>query len=246
LIQAVIFTKDSLIPKYAAEFTVIVVGVVVALGFDEWRQSVSDSAEELRYFHRLAQDLSGDVDSWESLLADLNLKDQALNRLETWRSDATSSQAQEARMVVNDIATASVYAGSIPPPRNSTYQDLLATGNLHLIQDEVFRADLLDYHFQIQNGLDRINSRVTGYDEFAYRLVPREPLETADNIARSDLTASELTSIMERVTQGDLEPYLIAEQNRSKFLRSHVGRFLENAKLLLDRINSRIANSSAG
>ena len=240
-----IFTKDSRIPKYAAEFIVIVVGVVVALGFDEWRQSVSDSAQELRYFHRLAQDLSGDVESWESLLAELDLKDQALDRLESWRSDASSSPALDARMVVNDIATASVYAGSIPPARNSTYQDLLATGNLRLIQDEEFRANLLDYHFQIQNGVDRIKTRVTGYEEFAYRLVPREPLETADNNARGDLTASELTSIMERVTRGDLEPYLIAEQNRSKFLRSQVGRFLENAKLLLDRVNSEIADSSA-
>jgi hypothetical protein len=241
----VIFASESRISRYAAEFTVIVVGVVVALGFDEWRQSVSDSAEELRYYHRLAQDLSGDVDSWESLLADLDLKDQALIRLETWRSDVDKSNEHKAREVVDDIATASVYAGSIPPPRNSTYEDLLATGNLHLIRDEELRTNLLEYHFQIQNGVDRISSRVTGYDGIAYRLVPRELVATADNIARSDLTTSELRSIMERAMQDDLESYLIAEQNRSIFLRSQISRFLESAKLLRDRVRSRIAGSSA-
>ncbi len=237
--------EDSRILRYAAEFTVIVIGVVVALGFDEWRQSVSDSAEEARYYHRLAQDLSGDVESWESLLADLDLKDQALNRLETWRSGVADSGEQEARLVVDDIATASVYAGSIPPPRNSTYEDLLATGNLHLIQDERFRTNLLEYYFQIQNGVDRINSRVTGYDGLAYRLVPRDLVETADNIARKNLKASEIMSIIDRATQSDLESYLIAEQNRSKFLRSQVSGFLDSAKLLRDRVETGPAGSAA-
>jgi len=241
----VIFTRNSRILRYAAEFTIIVVGVVIALGFDEWRQSVSDAAEETRYYHRLAQDFSGDVDSWESLLVELDLKDQALIRFSAWGSALANLNEHEARTFVDDLATASVYAGTIPPPRNSTYEDLLATGNLHLIQDEEFRADLLEYHFQIKNGVDRIDSRVTGYNGIAYRLVPRELMDTADNIARSDLTTSELMSILDRAMQDDLQSYLIAERNRSMFLRSLVGRFLDRAKLLRDRVNSRFAGSLA-
>ena len=240
-----IFDKDSRILRYTAEFTVIVVGVVVALGFDEWRQSVSDSAEETRYYHRLAQDLSGDVESWESLLADLDIKDQALIRLGNWSPDVDNLNEHDARSVVSDLATASVYAGSIPPPRNSTYEDLLATGNLHLIQDEEIRTNLLNYHFQIQNGVERINSRVTGYDKFSYRLVPRELADSADNIARSELTTPELMSIVERSVQEDLQAYLIAEQNRSMFLRRQVSGFLDSAKLLRDQVNSRIVNPTA-
>lgn len=221
--------------RLATEFAVIVIGVVVALGFDEWRQSMADAAEEDRYYRRLALDLAGDIDSWKSLLERLEAKDQALARLEAWRSNPATSNTQEARTVVEDIATAAVYAGSIPPPRTATYEDLLSTGNLDLIRDEEFRTGLLNYHFEIRNGISRINARTTGYDALAFRLVPRELKDSSDNVAQRNLGRSELLAIADRALREDLQSFLIAERNRSNFLRGQVGSFLERASEIRDR-----------
>lgn len=237
------FPYVSSLLKLTAEFAVIVVGVVVALGFDEWRQSMADMAEEDRYLRRLAEDLTGDIDSWESLLGYLESKDQALSRLEAWTSDPAISNEQDARKIVEDIATAAVYAGSIPPPRIATYEDLLSTGNLDLIRDEEFRTNLLNYYFQIQNGVNRINARTTGYNSLAYRLVPRELIGTSDNFARKDLAETELRSIIERALGEDLQSLLIAERNRTIFLRSQVSSFLDSATVIRDRATAQTSDA---
>jgi len=47
--------------RAVAEFTVIVLGVLVALGFESWREDVADRALELEYLERLHSEF--DVDA---------------------------------------------------------------------------------------------------------------------------------------------------------------------------------------
>lgn len=48
------------IARTIAEFTVIVIGVLVALGFESWREDVADRALELEYLERLKNDFHED------------------------------------------------------------------------------------------------------------------------------------------------------------------------------------------
>ena len=47
--------KASVPGRFVAEFSVVVLGVIVALGVDEWRRTLSDRAEESLYYERLLQ-----------------------------------------------------------------------------------------------------------------------------------------------------------------------------------------------
>lgn len=227
-------TKPSWLIRFGAEFTVIVIGVIVALAFDEWRQRQADLHEERTYYQRLARDLAGDIGSWGTLLDFMDDKDAALERLQRWLDGEPGDADYPPGAIAADLAGAANYSGGIPPARSSTYQELLATGNIDLLSSEDFRARLLDYYFQIENGIRRIDSRTSGYDAIALRLAPRAVPQTADHYLRPDLSDKELEWIVNRARGEDLRPVIVAERNRVLFLEALVSRFLASAQSLHD------------
>jgi len=225
-------TRHAWLARIGAEFAIIVVGVIIALAFDEWRQVQNELLEERRYYERLARDLDGDISSWTTLLDYMRDKDAALERLERWLDDELAEADYPPGAIAADLAGAANYSGSIPPARLSTYQELLSTGKIALLRNEKFRVQLLDYYFQIENGLTRIDSRTSGYSDVAFRLVPRTMEQTEDQFARRDLSEEELRSIVVKARSEDLKPLLIGERNRVLFLKAIVMRFLESARSL--------------
>jgi len=225
-------TRHAWIIRISAEFAVIVVGVIVALAFDEWRQQQADMLEERSYYQRLARDFAVDVGNWGTLLGYLDDKDAALERLERWLDGELTDTGYAPGMIASDLAGGANYAGSIPPARLSTYQELLSTGNIDLLSSEDFRARLLDYYFQIENGIRRIDSRTSGYQVIALRLAPRAMRQTSDHYLQAGLSDEYLESIVDRARSEDLLPVLIAERNRVLFMEALVSRFLEDAQSL--------------
>jgi hypothetical protein len=55
-------------PRLVAEFLVIVVGVLVALGVDQWVQDRQDRALEAEYLERLLADVRYDLDELAFIL----------------------------------------------------------------------------------------------------------------------------------------------------------------------------------
>jgi hypothetical protein len=51
-------SSTSLAPRLVAEFLVIVVGVLVALGVDSWAGDRADRVLEREYLHRLLDDVN--------------------------------------------------------------------------------------------------------------------------------------------------------------------------------------------
>lgn len=226
---------SSLPGRFFAEFLVIVLGVLVALGVDEWRQAQSEVREESGYLERLAADFAADVENWELVLSLLGPKEDALARIESWLATPNRSDESTLRTLAGDLATAAAFSGSVPPPRQSTYTELLSTGKLELIRDEAFRVSLIDYHFAFENFELRIASRTTGYEPLTYALVPREIRNGGDNVAREDLTFTELRAIADRALGLDLLSVVVAERNRARFLRAVFEELVEDARELQQR-----------
>jgi hypothetical protein len=226
-------SRTSILARLVAEFAVVVLGVIVALGVDEWRQSRAHRVEEARYYERIAQDLVDDVAGWERLLGLLDEKERALTQVERWVAAGLPRDEGTLRALVDDLATAAVYSGSVPPQRRATYEELLSTGKLEVILDRGFRAALIDYHFAFANLVLRLSSRTSGYEGLAYALVPREVRGSSDNFARPDMQVAQIRSIAERASNHDLESVVIAERNRAAFLRGQFEELLLDARTLL-------------
>ena len=126
--------------KLVGEFFLIVIGVLVALAVETALDSRQDDNLRDEYIARIKQDIESDkraVKHRIDFFSDIQrFSDQVLVWLDT---DAP---------VDHDVLLASFYAAEVWPfvPNSSTYEDLLSTGNIRLLDDLDFRASLSNYH----------------------------------------------------------------------------------------------------
>jgi len=140
----------------AAEFLLVVLGVVVGLGVDRWMQNLDERDVAIAALQRTLTDL------------ELNARIFAGQRYDAHRS-IESAEALQA-MLRGDIPRASdallvalidragIY--NTVPPADSSFRDLQSTGNLRLLRDETLRADIVRYFtYQIQGGRPFLETR---------------------------------------------------------------------------------------
>jgi hypothetical protein len=156
------------LPKFLTEFTVIVVGVFVALAGESWYQGWSEGRGLEGYLDRLEVDLEADSTTFEFILGVLDSKDDALARTSLVAAGAAEPDSAFFRRF--PVTTAMGF--QTPGTQRATYDDMLATGNLRLIDDAVLRSRIVAYYNEIEAQWDRIVQRRTGYSQMVYRLNP--------------------------------------------------------------------------
>jgi len=152
----------------AGEFSVIVVSVFVALAADSWYQSWSETRGFEGYLDRLVVDLTADSMTFHRVLDGLSRKDDNLNHvgrvaLGLQEVDSTFFAALEATQA---------FSFNTPGTQRATFDDLVATGNLRLIEDPVLRTRIAGYYTFVENQSRRIEARRTEYPQALYRLSP--------------------------------------------------------------------------
>ena len=133
------------VPKFsivrtAIEFAVIVVGVLVALGVESWREDVADRTLELEYLERLKNDfhndsvrIAGAIEATAVQQGHINLALQVLE-------DRGSNSDEELLSVF--MASRSIYSREI----GATFQELFGTGQLRLVRNSELRIRLVDFY----------------------------------------------------------------------------------------------------
>jgi hypothetical protein len=129
------------------EFVIIVLGVLVALAVDQWRNSLDDRGRETAYLHALE----------ESLLFDST---ELSKNIESHARGLTNARyvlpfLEDPDRPLGDTA---VFLGAafrasrwdVPFLQTDTYEDLISTGNLHLIRSAALRAEILSYYRETQ------------------------------------------------------------------------------------------------
>lgn len=134
-----------------AELVTIVVGVLIALMANDWRDAVRDRAEARAYVARLDQAVSSDLEEY-ARAADwaAAVDSAAVEVLAVYRGQEVG--AEDADRFVEAVLTASW----MPPPAVSrdTYDDLVSTGSLALLPVTV-REQVGAYYRQAQVYADR-------------------------------------------------------------------------------------------
>jgi hypothetical protein len=125
------------------EFLVIVVGVLTALGVESVASSVRDRGQETEYLNALAAELTADT----TLLARLINETESTKPAAVWLLALIRDRdldLEDDRSVVMTLVRTS--GDRRVPLNNATYLDLLNTGNLRLIRDMAFRAEIVRYY----------------------------------------------------------------------------------------------------
>lgn len=124
-----------------AEFAVIVLGVLVALGVDQAVDNRRDRALERTYLAALTSDVEADLAQLRTNFF------PHLDEREAIARELIGAVEGRVPVDVKRLAVALDWAGHLRifQPQRSTYDDLVATGNLRLIRDREVRAEVGSY-----------------------------------------------------------------------------------------------------
>ena len=125
---------------FAAEFTVVVSGVLVALALNAWWSGCQDAGQERIYLRQLLSDLSATERRISASDSAMRSADRAGALLV--RSYQTP-ESPPADSLVAWVRAASRYR--YPDPVTGTAEALVSTGDLTLIRDDGLRASIVSY-----------------------------------------------------------------------------------------------------
>ena len=144
--------------RYAVtEVLLITLGILLALGINQWRDSEADRAMEADYLSRFQQDLATDLDSLEFWIGVMESKRSFIASLMTEDFD-TLLEEQEPDEFWESFNRSSL--PGLPPLSTATYDEILSSGNFGLIRNTTIR-NVLNRHYSINRA------REIGIREFA-------------------------------------------------------------------------------
>jgi len=200
------------------ETLIIVVGVLIALGLNDYWTDRQERHLEVAYLKRFQADLESDRE-WLSFY----LEQQIPRKFAALGAIAPIVRGQEP--VPADLETfllnVSLGAlGGVSPSffvTSTTKDDLTATGNFRLIQDVALRGRISQYYVAYANNHKRLVARTTGYPATVVSVLPSALRD------KLDLKAMEgwgIDPALEVVLSKDFQFLLNQEYNLAYFLDS--------------------------
>lgn len=144
------------------ELVVVVMGILIALSIDEWRQEREELEHEHEYLVAIKADLQEDLRMFdERIFPEIKMRLEKSEQLGQVTPESVPESLEAQRTFVDDIGRAGfMYTYR---PRRNALDDMLATGNLRLISNRQLRLDLLGYYDKIE--------QMQPYDDWGRKLV---------------------------------------------------------------------------
>lgn len=212
---------------FAAEFLVVVTGVLVALALNAWFQGRQNEQSEAAYLTLLSRDLG---ETAKGLEADTDFQAKQL------RDGVAAYRALSAPVAPADRAAASAALSRLMARRtvilrNPTYEDLIATGNLRLLKNRELRDRIVDFFEGTRLQFEVINRNNSFFvDETYNRAVQRLVLP------RPGPSNLPLQFQVDSLLSAELKGGYINESDRLWTLPASSPEVMELKALLLSRI----------
>lgn len=145
------------------ELAMVFLGVMGAFMVEGWRAEREERPQEVLYLERLAVDLRQDSSTFDGgWIPALERKLAAMEAVGPYARGQTRSVGDTLAFLENVAAAGAggftAWAFDLP-----TFDDLMATGNLRLIEDAELRSRVVGHYRGIQVQRDRIITRISGY-----------------------------------------------------------------------------------
>ena len=216
------------------ELTIVTVGVLIALGVDQWNSDRLASLDEATYLSRLISDIDKDIIGLEYQIAAVDQKQDSLSRVaDQLRSGLVSDHLQ----IFQDIVIGANYGWNQDEARRATYDDLIGSGNFGLIKNHGVRILITDYFESFEGGNSRIEARETDYPKLTYELIPRATSDGDDGViwersVQPNLPPDRIEEIYQDILDSNLKALTTAEANFGRFVTAVSVSQLEQAKAL--------------
>jgi hypothetical protein len=166
------------------EVVLIAIGVFAALAVDQWNGNRADRRLEIDYLARIHRDIQSDVEmsgTWISYI------DRKVNFLRTLAEEESltidSSNAEE---YWNNFNLSMLYG--LPARRSATFDEMVSTGRLALIQDTALRDAIAYYYAEYQAWVDVLTDDAPReYSRLATEIIPYDTYYSSDVLRNFEL-----------------------------------------------------------
>ncbi|MEL6371535.1 MAG: hypothetical protein AAFY84_00850 [Pseudomonadota bacterium] len=152
--------KDQNWTAVALDFFIVVFGILIAFQITNWSENREDRRAEQRYLAELARDLEADIAEMkagqESSLSILGLSELILETTNPDYARPTFWSPIDADAVPNERFLPYPYAAlagrSFLVSSDSTYEELIQTGNIAVVSDRALVSDLISYYKNVREN----------------------------------------------------------------------------------------------
>ena len=218
-----------------SETFVIVLGVLIALGLDDYWTARQEKALELQYVKRIHANVSADIAFFDQIRERLERKLQALDSIAPIVRGQEPVPEDVGSFLRNVALGGLVGASSVAWVTRTTFEDLVSTGNLRLIRNSDLRREILLYYDDVDKGYASRIGRQTGYAAYVHSLLPAELRENMNLAAMEKFGTAHA---VERFNSSEFQDLLNQEYNYAFFVRRFDAR--TSAKQLLNDLENYI------
>ena len=136
--------------KTSTEFAVIVFGILAALAVEDWRSEREDRITEFEYLVRIRADIQADIDNFKHLERVFQSKAKTIKELKDHPD--LNLFLQDPIELMQGLRSSSYVA--LPDSRSTTFDELMSTGRLALIESVELRDALSQYY----SGFEHISA----------------------------------------------------------------------------------------
>jgi hypothetical protein len=201
---------------FVGELLIVTLGVLVALALDSWNDARLERRVEEEVLAWLISDVQSDTAFftwWSDAVAD---KLAALEQASVALTDPTFV-VTDSLGFLKDVTVGSYYGWNQPSVRRTSFNELVSSGNLGLIDDPTVRRRIVEYYYSVDDARGRMLARRSDYAPIAYRLIPR-----ASEFEPRDMDGAQLGLVIGAVRGSDLSEHIIAETNLGLFIQSMI------------------------
>lgn len=220
------------------EVLVVIIGILAALSIEQAWSNRLNQDQELEYVRTIRSAVQADIDFVEGYLREqMNRKMDAIEAVgPVVRGFAPVPDNVE--LFLMNIGYCAI-SGVSPTyvVKRETYDDLVTSGNLRLVDDSRIRKEIMFYYANYDTRYDRTVARLTGYPEFVLGLVPSE---LRGEINLEAMESFNVDRAIEAIMSEEFETLLNREQNLAYFMQLQNKRFLEIARSFLSSLDTYI------
>lgn len=215
--------------RASTEFVVIVIGVLVALAVDQWRNENEERRMEAEYLARIKEDLRADIDGFHELEEIFAIKAHTTRSLRDHPDSDLLSQSP------TDLLQNLVFSGFVafPDSISTTFDELMSTGRFALIQN-VNQRDALSQYYSGFEHISEIMFEPTGdYKQVLWESFPGELLFQTQSGRETSSAREILDGVEKLLADPRLKTAANAEMVYADTLRYYLSSYRVQAEELL-------------
>ena len=218
------------------EILLIVFGILIAVQIGNWNQARKDRLEEKEVLTRISSEVAGHVTRLSNTMLGANLS-QAFLGLDHVTSVFDGEPITNNIEFLNSVLSSAIFGYMTPSHQTTTYDEMVNSGKLQLIQKSELRDQVSNYYLRNQNFFDRAEALKGSYGQFTFDLIPRadESLNVVDTLGEE--YAAEMVAA---VLDSELRRHIVPQRNRQKFLKILWTSQVELANELLAEIDAEL------